>query len=95
MHEITRILETEFLDNRVLTWCLALGAFLVTFTVLPLIRGYIRALRKRKPVHEHGVLDLGLVLVTRTTRLFLFALALGSGCRCSRCRSVSRAPPTK
>jgi small-conductance mechanosensitive channel len=79
MHEITRILETEFLDNRVLTWCLALGAFLVTFTVLPLIRGYIRALRKRKPVHERGVLDLGLVLVTRTSRLFLFALALWVG----------------
>lgn len=79
MNEINRLLEMEFLGNSVLDWALALLAFLVTFTVLPLVRGYIGALRKRKPIQEHAVLDLATVLVTRTSRLFLWALAFWIG----------------
>lgn len=79
MNDLERLLETEFLGNGVLDWGLAFGAFLVTFTVLPLIRGYIGALRKRKPVHQHAALDLAAVLVTRTSRLFLVAVALWAG----------------
>ncbi len=51
----------------------------ITFIVLPLIKGYIAALRRRKPVSEHAVLDLATVLVTRTTPLFLVAVALWVG----------------
>ena len=69
----------EFLGNSVLDWLFALAAFVVTFTVLPLIKGYIAALRRRKPVSEHAVLDLATVLVTRTTPLFLVAVALWVG----------------
>lgn len=79
MNELNRLLEMEFLGNRVLDWSLALAAFLVTFTVLPLLRGYIGSLRKRKPVHQHAVIDLATVLVTRTSRLFLWALAFWIG----------------
>jgi small-conductance mechanosensitive channel len=79
MTELQRFMEMEFLDNTLLSWGLALVAFLVTFTVLPMVRGYIGALRKRKPVHEHTALDLAMVLITRTSRLFLIAVALWAG----------------
>lgn len=79
MTELQRFLEMEFHDNSVFSWGLALAVFLVTFMVLPMIRGYIGALRKRKPVHEHAALDLATVLVTRTSRLFLVAVALWGG----------------
>jgi small-conductance mechanosensitive channel len=79
MNELYRLLEMEFLGNSVLDWSLAVLAFLVTFTVLPLARGYIGALRKRKPVQQHAVLDLATELVTRTSRLFLWPLAFWIG----------------
>jgi small-conductance mechanosensitive channel len=79
INELYRLLEMEFLGNSVLDWSVAVVAFLVTFTVLPLVRGYIRALRKRKPVHQHAVLDFATELVARTSRLFLWPLAFWVG----------------
>ncbi|HEU4531539.1 MAG TPA: mechanosensitive ion channel family protein [Steroidobacteraceae bacterium] len=79
MIEPERLLGMEFLGNTVLSWLFAAAAFFVTFTVLPLVRGYLSAMRKRKPVHEHMAIDLALVLASRTTRLFLLAVAIWVG----------------
>jgi len=69
----------EFLGNTVIDWLFAAAAFLVTFTVLPLIKSYIAALRRRKPVHEHAALDVAAVLVSKTTRVFLVLVAVWVG----------------
>ena len=45
------IWSQEFLDNSVAAWTLAFVAFLLTFTVLPLVRGFIAA-RRGKWLHK-------------------------------------------
>lgn len=80
MTQLLDLLHTRFLGNSLLHWCLALLAFLVTFTLLPLAKGYIGALRKRRPATEsHAVFDVAFLLVHRTTRLFLWSVALWIG----------------
>src|SRR5688572_6780925 len=73
------IWQTPLLWNTVGNWTLAVLAFLVTFTVLPLIKGYISA-RRRKWI-EAGrelptAIELGTLLVDRTSRIFLWSVAL-------------------
>jgi small-conductance mechanosensitive channel len=76
MNELSQLLEFKFLDNSILRWSIALLAFLVTFTVLPLVRGYIAALRKR---HAEGLhlpaVELASLLAYRTRPWFLWAVA--------------------
>lgn len=72
--------NTEFLDNTVGRWTLALVTFLVTFTVLPILRGFI-ASRRRKWVESGrgqlpGAVALVGLLVERTSRWFLSVVAL-------------------
>ncbi|MBV8854760.1 MAG: mechanosensitive ion channel family protein [Sinobacteraceae bacterium] len=74
------ILHFEFLGNPVIDWVLAATIFLVTLTVLPLIRGVIGA-RKRRWTPEdrqqvHTAIELTTQLVVRTSRLFLLVVAL-------------------
>ncbi|MBV9344373.1 MAG: mechanosensitive ion channel family protein [Gammaproteobacteria bacterium] len=72
--------RTVILDNDVATWSLALLVFLVTFTILPLLRRALLARRKwlggRAPGRTHVALDLTLALVERTSAVFLWGVAV-------------------
>jgi small-conductance mechanosensitive channel len=77
MNELQQLLELSILDNTVLRWGLALLAFLVTFTVLPLARGYITTLRKRHAGGRHArAVDVASLLADRTQLWFLWAFAV-------------------
>jgi small-conductance mechanosensitive channel len=71
--------HTKFLWNSVGSWLLGLLLFLVTFTVLPLVKGYISS-RRRKWAQAQRELPLAVEVVTllvdRTSKLFLFTLAV-------------------
>ena len=73
----------EFLGNDLGAWTLAIVTFLVTFTVLPIIKGYISTRRRRWTGHEpqqvHVAIDLTALLVERTSRVFLWGVALYLG----------------
>jgi len=67
----------QFLGNDLQTWAISLGIFLVTFTILPLIRGALSAHRRRQHAHQGPLLlDLAASLATRTGRFFLTGVAL-------------------
>jgi small-conductance mechanosensitive channel len=71
--------RTQFFGNTVGDWTLGVIAFLVTFTVLPLIRGYISAQRRRwlRAGRELPIpVQLLALLIARTSKLFLLTLAL-------------------
>jgi small-conductance mechanosensitive channel len=73
------IWQIPLLWNTVGDWTRALLAFLVTFTVLPLIKGYISS-RRRKWIQSGRELptaiDVASLLVDRTSRLFLWTVAV-------------------
>ena len=73
------IWDAELLGNTLADWTLALLAFLVTFTVLPLLRGWIKSRRRRWAVAQRTqpvAIELAALLVERTSRLFLLAVAV-------------------
>jgi small-conductance mechanosensitive channel len=74
------ILQFEFLGNPVENWGLAVITFLVTLTVLPIVKGFIAARRRRWTPNDrlqfHSAIELTALLVARTSRVFLFAVAL-------------------
>jgi small-conductance mechanosensitive channel len=74
------ILQFEFLGNPVVNWGLAIITFLVTLTVLPIVKGFIAARRRRWTPNDqlqfHSAIELTTLLVARTSRVFLFAVAL-------------------
>ena len=84
----------EFLGNELGAWALALGVFLVTFTVLPLAKGFIAARRRRlsalQPHRQaYFAIELTTLLAARTNRLFLF----GGGGLAGLARPHFRAAP--
>jgi small-conductance mechanosensitive channel len=64
-------------DNSLTDWLAAGGVFLLTFTILPMVRGYLRARRNRTSSRE---LPLAVALITylleRTSRVVLWIVAL-------------------
>src|SRR3984893_8508323 len=74
------ILQFEFLGNPVVNWGMAVVTFLVTLTVLPIIKGFIAARRRRWTPNDrlqfHAAIELTALLAARTSRVFLFAVAL-------------------
>jgi small-conductance mechanosensitive channel len=75
-----QLLGMQFLGNSVLEWGLALLAFAVTFLVLPIVRGYINALRKRLAGTDRmRRIELATLVASRTTKLFLWAVAVWVG----------------
>jgi small-conductance mechanosensitive channel len=74
------IVQYEFLGNPVMNWGLALVTFLVTLTVLPIIKGFIAARRRSWTPNDrlqfHSAIELTALLVARTSRVFLFVVAL-------------------
>jgi small-conductance mechanosensitive channel len=80
MLRIEDILHFEFLGNSVMSWALAVATFLVTLTVLPIIKGFIAAQRRAWTPSDrlqfHSAIELTTLLVAQTSRVFLFAVAL-------------------
>ncbi len=73
------ILDVQMLWNTVGDWLLALMVFLVTLTVLPLLRSYVASRRRRwQQTHREGsvAIRVAALLVERTQRVFVWALAL-------------------
>jgi small-conductance mechanosensitive channel len=74
------ILHFEFLGNPVMNWGFAVATFLVTLTVLPVVKGFIAARRRSWTPNDrlqfHSAIELTTLLVARTSRVFLFAVAL-------------------
>jgi len=77
---IQDIAQFEFLGNPVLNWGYAVITFLVTLTVLPIIKGFIAARRRSWTPNDrlqfHAAIELTTLLAARTSRVFLFAVAL-------------------
>src|ERR1700739_3750656 len=78
MSGISHLWHLEFLGNEVSQWVIALAIFLVTFTVLPLLKRAISAQRRREAPKPHGYLALDLLadVVAHTNRLFLWGVAV-------------------
>ncbi len=74
------LLQFEFLDNPVIDWVFAVVTFVVTLTVLPIVKGFIAARRRScRPGDRpqfHTAMELTALLAQRTSRVFLFAVAL-------------------
>jgi small-conductance mechanosensitive channel len=71
--------NTQFLWNPVGRWVLATFLFGVTFTLLPLLKGYISNRRRKWLESDHEVptaIQVITLLVARTSKLFLFTLAV-------------------
>ncbi|MCP5470516.1 MAG: mechanosensitive ion channel family protein [Sinobacteraceae bacterium] len=72
------LLDRVWLGNSVQDWLLALAAFLIIFTVLPLARSFVLARAAKRQASEGGAgrMALLLQLIGRTSRLFLWVVAL-------------------
>jgi small-conductance mechanosensitive channel len=72
------LFDTRFLNNTLLDWVLAGLAFLVTFLLLPFLRGRVRARQARwqQGQGDSPTLDLMALLLARTQPLLLLVLAL-------------------
>ncbi len=76
MNEFNDALDAVFLGNDLRSWAIALGQFLLWYTVLPLARVFItRRLRVLKPEQSAAPMELILALLRRTNRLFMLAVA--------------------
>lgn len=81
-----KIGQIEFLGNDLHSWAFALAIFLITLTVLPLLRRVISARRRRwaemepppagRALRAQHALVLAALLAERTSRLFLWVVAL-------------------
>ena len=80
MPSLGGVWQIEFLGNDLRAWTLAVATFLVTLIVLPVVKGYISARRRRWAEHGqpqvHHAIGLTALLIERTSRLFLWALAV-------------------
>lgn len=86
MPSLEKFWQIEFLDNDVRSWTIALVTFLVTLTVLPIIKRFVSARRRRwserqaqtphVPASAHHAIGLTTLLVERTSRVFLWAVAV-------------------
>jgi small-conductance mechanosensitive channel len=77
MQPIHELLDMKLAGNTLADWGMALAAFLVTFTVLPLLKSYLlRLARRPTQASELGVVKLLLRLIPRTSRLFMWVVAL-------------------
>jgi len=84
MPSLEKFWQFQFLGNEMRSWAFALATFLITLTVLPILKKAVGARRRRweekAPVggaaHAHHALVLTALLVDRTSRLFLWAVAV-------------------
>ena len=75
---MSAFLDRAFLGNSVRDWLFAAAAFLVIFTVLPLVRGFVLSRRAKLEALGRGAagVELALLLISRTSQLFLWIVAL-------------------
>ena len=75
---MSELLQRAWLGNSVRDWLIASLAFLVIFTVLPLARSFVLSRRSKLEALGRGAagIELTLLLLGRTSRLFLWVLAL-------------------
>jgi small-conductance mechanosensitive channel len=74
-----RIWNSVYFGNGVDQWSVALGAFLLTFTLLPLFKRLVAVRRRQWRESERPLpvaVELTALLIARTSRLFLWVLAL-------------------
>jgi small-conductance mechanosensitive channel len=77
MSDLNALLQYRFFGNPLSDWAIALCAFLVTFTVLPLVRSYVARQARHQAGESHSVpVELVLRLIPRTSRLFLWIVAI-------------------
>jgi small-conductance mechanosensitive channel len=77
MSNLSQAARQMLVDNSASAWLYALLAFLLTFTVLPLIRGYLRARRQRYADRDlPPAVALVAHLADRTSRVVLWIVAL-------------------
>src|SRR3974390_3761723 len=78
MSGMSRLWHFEFLGNELGQWVVAVAIFLVTFTVLPIVKRAIAALRRREyPASQaYHALDMLAALAEHTSRLFLWGIAV-------------------
>jgi small-conductance mechanosensitive channel len=91
MPSLDKFWQIEFLGNDFREWAIALATFLVTLTVLPIVKRFISARRTRWAEREpqaahvgapaHHAIGLTALLVERTSWLFLWAVAVYLGSR--------------
>jgi small-conductance mechanosensitive channel len=85
MSGVNQLWHFDFLGNELGAWGTALVIFLVTFTVLPIIRRFISVQRRRLRLKEregaYAALNLAAALVEHTRPIFLWGLALWLGSR--------------
>jgi len=85
MSGLSELWHSEFLGNELGAWAASLAIFLVTFTALPVLRGFISAQRRRLHLKDRQggylALDLAAALVEHTNQLFLWGLAVWLGSR--------------
>lgn len=78
MPDWERLLGLAFWGNGLVQWVIAALAFGVTFTVLPLLRGYVIAKQRSwKADRVHDGVELVALLVSRTSRFVLWVVAIG------------------
>jgi MscS family membrane protein len=71
--------QMSFLGNELGAWAFALLVFAVTFTLLPVAKGFISAQRRRLSRHhlpQIQAIELAGLLVERTSRIFLLGVAV-------------------
>ncbi len=74
------LLSHSYLGNSLQAWLWAALAFAATFLLLPLARGFILSRRKRiEDMKAPAGVDLALVMLARTSQLFLWVVALYVG----------------
>jgi small-conductance mechanosensitive channel len=79
MQNVSELWHLPFHGNPVGNWVLAAIAFLVTFTILPMVRGFITARRRKWIQGGHKLptaIEVATMLVERTSKLFLLSVAL-------------------
>ncbi|MEO7774350.1 MAG: mechanosensitive ion channel domain-containing protein [Steroidobacteraceae bacterium] len=81
MADLLEVLDYQFLNNSLLKWGFAALVFLFTFTVLPILRGWVGARRAkwlaRSTTHPPTpALELLALLIARTSKIVLIILAL-------------------
>ena len=83
MQSLHDIWQFSFLGNPVRDWTFALAAFGLTFTLLPLVKRFFMAQRRRLERQQHTPwgMELALLLIGRTSRVFLWVVALYVGDR--------------
>ncbi len=75
---MSEFFDQVWLGNSARDWLLALVAFLIIFTVLPLARSFVLSRRSKLETLGRGAVgvELVLLLISRTSQLFLWVVAL-------------------